>query len=85
MTTRHEHIHRAERSDSVDWGAWVSWIGIVVALIGFFFFRPIWLGAIGGILGIIALWSFAKGWACAAIIVGVIVFVLALFGYTIAY
>jgi hypothetical protein len=58
------------------WQVWLSWIGIVVALIGFFIAAPIWLGIIGAILGIISLWGPQKTWAWIAIIVGVIVLIL---------
>lgn len=57
------------------WSVWLSWIGIVVALIGFFIVAPIWLGIIGAILGIISLWGTQKTWAWIAIIVGVIVLI----------
>jgi magnesium-transporting ATPase (P-type) len=72
----------------VTWHEWVSWIGIVVALIGFFFWAPIGLGIVGAILGIIAVSTAAstqqKTWSWISIIVGVIVLILGLFGWTVA-
>ncbi|HEX6922678.1 MAG TPA: hypothetical protein VF149_02550 [Bacillales bacterium] len=57
--------------------AWLSIIGIVVAIIGFFV-APVPLGIIGAVLGVIGLWGPARDWAWAAIIVGLIVLILGL-------
>lgn len=70
--------------NTMDWSSWLSWIGIVVALIGFFLYAPIWLGIIGAILGIISLWGTDKMWAWISIVVGVIVLILALVDVTVA-
>lgn len=67
----------------VTWREWLSWLGIVVALIGFFFWQPIWLGIIGAILGIIAVWGSVRTWPWIAVIVGIIVFILGLLGWTV--
>lgn len=72
----------------VTWREWLSWIGIVVALIGFFFWIPIILGIVGAILGIIAVSGTAstqhKTWSSIAIIVGIIVLILGILGWTVA-
>lgn len=75
---------------SVTWHEWLSWIGIVVALIGFFFWIPIILGIVGAILGIISASQSAsastnqKTWSWIAIIVGIIVLILGILGWTVA-
>lgn len=63
---------------TMTWHVWLSWIGIVIAIIGFFV-APLWLGILGAILGIIALWGPEKSWAWVAVIVGVIVLLIGLF------
>lgn len=68
--------------NTVTWREWLSWLGIVVALIGFFFWQPIWLGIIGAILGIIAVWGSNRAWPWIAVIVGIIVLILGLLGWT---
>lgn len=73
----------AEPGSGVTWREWLSWIGIVIALIGFFFWEPIWLGILGAILGIISVWGTNRVWAWIAIIVGIIVLILGLLGWTV--
>jgi hypothetical protein len=81
MTTKDERVETRDRT-GVTWRDWLSWIGIIIALIGFFFWYPITLGIIGAILGIIAVWGTGKGWAWTSIVVGAIVFILGCFNYT---
>ena len=81
MTTKDERVETHDHT-GVTWRDWLSWIGIVIALIGFFFWYPVTFGIIGAILGIIAVWGTGKGWAWTAIVVGAIVFILGCFNYT---
>ncbi|HET7580958.1 MAG TPA: hypothetical protein VFK33_16885 [Bacillales bacterium] len=74
----------AEQGNGVTWQEWLSWAGIVIALIGFFFWAPVGLGVIGAILGIFSLSAQRKTWVWIAIIVGIIVIILGLFGLTVA-
>ncbi|HEX7063838.1 MAG TPA: hypothetical protein VF199_02110 [Bacillales bacterium] len=72
----------------VTWHEWLSWIGIIVALIGFFFWAPIGLGIVGAILGIISVSGTVstqqRTWSWIATIVGIIVLILGLLGWTVA-
>lgn len=56
-------------------GKIIGWVGIVVAVVGFFF-APVWLGIIGIVLGLITLASPQKALAWIAVVVGVIVLVV---------
>lgn len=58
-------------------GNWLGWIGVILAIIGFFW-QPVWMGVIAVILGIIGLFSPKKGVNWAAIILGVIVLIVGL-------
>ncbi|HET7580959.1 MAG TPA: hypothetical protein VFK33_16890 [Bacillales bacterium] len=42
------------------------------------------MGIIGAILGIIAVWGTTNGWAWVSIIVGIIVLILGILGWTVA-
>lgn len=57
--------------------AWVSWLGIIAAVVGFFVL-PIWLGVIAVVLGIIGLAGKNKALAWIAIVLGVIAWLLPL-------
>lgn len=67
------------------WRGWLNGIGIVVALIGLFWY-PIWLGAIGTVLGIIGISgaeaNVHKTWGWISIAVGLIVLILGIGGWT---
>ncbi|WP_408011179.1 hypothetical protein ACJROX_13145 [Pseudalkalibacillus sp. A8] len=52
-------------------GRWIVWLGILSAVIGFFY-APLWLGSIGVVLGLIGLASPQKVLAWWAIGLGVI-------------
>lgn len=58
-------------------GNWLGWIGIILAVIGFFW-QPVFMGIAALILGIIGLFSPRKGVNWAAIILGAIVLIVAL-------
>ncbi|HET7577636.1 MAG TPA: hypothetical protein VFK33_00010 [Bacillales bacterium] len=62
---------------AMSWHVWLSWIGIALAIIGFFI-APVLLGIVGGILGVIALWGPQKSWAWLAVIVGAVVLIIGL-------
>lgn len=58
-------------------GLWVSLLGIVLGVLGFFY-APLWLGAGAVLLGIIALgYSQKLGWV--SLILGVIILILTLY------
>lgn len=48
-----------ENKVSTTTGQWLGWIGIVLAIIGFFW-QPVWMGVIALILGIVGLFSDQK-------------------------
>ena len=52
-------------------GKILGWIGIVVAVVGFFF-APVWLGVIGVVLGLITLASPQKVLGWVAVVIAVI-------------
>jgi hypothetical protein len=56
----------------------LGWLGIVAAVVGFFFF-PIWLGIIGVVLGLITLASPQKAVGWVAIVLSVIALIIPLF------
>jgi hypothetical protein len=56
-------------------GKWLGWLGIISAVIGFFY-APIWLGSIGIILGLIGLASPQKTLAWWAIGLGIVAFII---------
>lgn len=58
-------------------GKWFGWIGIIVAIIGFFW-QPIWMGVIALVLGIIGLFSPQKTLNWVTIIAGAIVLIYGL-------
>lgn len=57
-------------------GKWLGWIGIILAVIGFFW-QPVFMGIVALILGIIGLFSPEKGVNWAAIIIAVILLIYA--------
>ncbi|MCM3357900.1 MULTISPECIES: C4-dicarboxylate ABC transporter [unclassified Psychrobacillus] len=60
-------------------GLWIGLLGIVLAIVGFFFY-PIWLGLAAIVLGFVALYHYKQlivGWL--SIILGVIVLILYFF------
>jgi hypothetical protein len=59
-------------------GKVLGWLGIVVAVIGFFY-APIWLGCIAVVLGLITLASPQKILAWVAVVLGVIVLLVQYF------
>lgn len=74
--------------DNQMWRPWVNGIGIIVALIGLFW-QPIWLGIIGAIMGIIGMAGAKamptdKAWGWISLIVGVVVLILGIYGWTFA-
>ncbi len=72
---------------SQTWRAWFNGIGILIAVIGLFW-KPDWLGSIGGILGIIGVSGAHtpadKTWGWVTILVGAAVLILGLSGATFA-
>ncbi|WP_257345817.1 hypothetical protein [Pseudalkalibacillus decolorationis] len=56
-------------------GKWIVWLGILSAVIGFFY-APLWLGGIGVILGLIGLATPRKSLAWWAIGLGVVAFII---------
>lgn len=58
-------------------GLWLGWIGIIVAIIGFFW-QPVFMGIVALILGIIGLFSPQKGVNWGAIILAAIVLIMAM-------
>ncbi|MDQ0875909.1 hypothetical protein QFZ77_004568 [Paenibacillus sp. V4I3] len=59
-------------------GKWLGWIGIVLAIIGFFY-APIWMGSIAVILGLICLATPKKGLAWWSIGLGVMALIIPYF------
>ena len=59
-------------------GKVLGWLGIVAAVVGFFF-APIWLGIIGLVLGLITLASPEKVLAWLAVVLGAIVLIVQFF------
>ncbi|CRK81080.1 C4-dicarboxylate ABC transporter [Neobacillus massiliamazoniensis] len=59
-------------------GKILGWIAIVVGVVGFFV-APVWLGAIGIILGLITLGSPQKVLGWVAVVIGVIVLLVQFF------
>lgn len=59
-------------------GKWLGWIGIVLAIIGFFY-APVWMGSIAVILGFICLATPKKGLAWWSIVLGLIAFIIPYF------
>ncbi|WP_132744648.1 C4-dicarboxylate ABC transporter [Scopulibacillus darangshiensis] len=57
---------------------WISWLGIIAAVVGFFVY-PVTLGLSGAILGIIGLFGIKKAPAWSAIVLGVIALLLVYF------
>ena len=60
-------------------GKIIGWLGIVVGVVGFFY-APLWLGAIGVVLGLITLASPQKILAWISVVIGVIVLLIEFFG-----
>lgn len=59
-------------------GKVLGWIGIVAAVVGFFY-APIWLGIVGLVLGLITLASPEKVLAWLAVVLGAIVLIVQFF------
>jgi hypothetical protein len=59
-------------------GKVLGWLGIVAAVVGFFF-APIWLGIVGLVLGLITLASPEKVLAWLAVVLGAIVLIVQFF------
>jgi hypothetical protein len=58
-------------------GNWLGWLGIIVAVVGFFTMHLV-LGIIGVILGIIGLFSPKKGLNWIAVVCGIIAILIGL-------
>ncbi|MCD8503258.1 MAG: hypothetical protein LRY71_18375 [Bacillaceae bacterium] len=58
-------------------GNWLGWIGIILAVIGFFW-QPVFMGIVALILGIIGVFSPQKGLNWTAIILAAIVLIVAM-------
>lgn len=58
-------------------GKWLGIIGIILAIIGFFW-MTLWFGIIAIILGIIGLFTPSRTIASIALILGIILFIIAL-------
>ncbi|MBS4179532.1 hypothetical protein [Lederbergia citrea] len=58
-------------------GMWLGWLGILAAVVGFFY-APIWLGGLAAVLGLIVLASPQKALAWCSLVLGVIVILLSL-------
>lgn len=58
-------------------GQWLGWLGIIAAVIGFFW-QPIWMGIIALVLGIIGVFSPQKGLNWTAVVLGVIALIIGL-------
>ncbi|MBO7743476.1 hypothetical protein I8J29_04675 [Paenibacillus sp. MWE-103] len=56
-------------------GKWLSWIGIVAAVIGFFY-ASVWMGGIAVILGLVGLATPIKKLAWLSIGLGIIAFII---------
>lgn len=56
-------------------GMWIGWIGIVLAIVGFFYY-PMILGASAVVLGLVGLTSPQKFLAWISIVLGAIAFFL---------
>jgi hypothetical protein len=59
---------------SAEAGNWLGWIGIILAIIGFFW-QPVLMGIVALILGVIGLFSPQKGVNWGAVILAVIVLI----------
>lgn len=56
-------------------GQWLGWIGIILAVIGFFW-QPVLMGIVSIVLGVIGLASQQKGLNWTAIVLGAIVLIM---------
>lgn len=56
-------------------GQWLVWIGIICAVVAFFW-QPVWMSVIAIVLGMIGLFSEQKNLNWAAIIIGVIALIV---------
>ncbi|WP_162890735.1 C4-dicarboxylate ABC transporter [Suicoccus acidiformans] len=56
-------------------GQWLVWIGIICAVVAFFW-QPVWMSVIAIVLGMIGLFSGQKNLNWAAIIIGVIALIV---------
>jgi len=52
-------------------GLWIGWLGVIVAVVGFFFV-PYWLGVIAIFLGLIVLASPQKALGWSSLVLGII-------------
>lgn len=59
------------------WRDWLCWIGVVIAIIGFFA-APVYLGAVTVLLGLCSLGGKQKAWAWITIIIGALVVITGL-------
>jgi len=58
-------------------GQWLGWIGIILAVIGFFW-QPVWMGIIAVILGAVGLFSDQKGLNWTATGLGIVVLIFSM-------
>ncbi|KAB2339000.1 C4-dicarboxylate ABC transporter [Cytobacillus depressus] len=58
-------------------GLWLGWLGVIAAVVGFFF-APYWLGAIAVVLGLIVLASPQKALAWSSLVLGAIAILIPL-------
>lgn len=56
-------------------GTWLGWVGIVIAIVGFFWLS-IWLGIAAMVLGVIGLTTPVKGLNWTAIALGAVAIIL---------
>lgn len=56
-------------------GSWIGWIGIVLAVVGFFYY-PLWFGGAAVVLGLLGLTFPQKFLAWSSIVLGAIAFFL---------
>lgn len=75
MSERYNEQEDTRISDNA--GKWLGWIGIIVAIIGFFW-EPVWMGVIALVLGIIGVFSPQKALNWVAIVAGIIVLIFGL-------
>ncbi|MZQ86245.1 C4-dicarboxylate ABC transporter [Paenibacillus sp. 5J-6] len=59
-------------------GKWLGWIGIILAVIGFFY-APVWMGSFAVVLGLICLATPKKGLAWWSVALGVMAFIIPYF------
>ncbi|MGE8203341.1 hypothetical protein ACQKP0_02075 [Heyndrickxia sp. NPDC080065] len=59
-------------------GLWLGWLGIIAAIVGFFY-APYWLGGIAVVLGLVTFASPQKIVAWGAVILGAIAILIEVF------